>query len=51
MSEPDQRRALSNGQRQGEEYKRFESLVKRLVRVPKKEIDEQAAKHAARKRS
>lgn len=43
--------ASDNGQRPSEDYRRFESLTKRLVRVPKREIDEQAAKHAARKRS
>lgn len=34
-----------------EEYDRFESLVKRIVRVPKKEIDAQRKREAARKRS
>jgi hypothetical protein len=42
-----------NGQRPStsEEYGRFESLVKRIVRIPKKEIDAQRKREGVRKRS
>jgi hypothetical protein len=42
----------NNGQRPStsEEYNRFESLVKRIVRVPKKEIDAERKREAAKKR-
>jgi hypothetical protein len=33
------RKAVSDGQGTSQEYKRFESLVRRIVRVPKKDID------------
>jgi hypothetical protein len=54
MSDPDQRKgarhrkAASNGQ-PSPEYKRFEALMKRLVRVPKKDID--ARRDAEKKRA
>lgn len=52
MPEPAKRRnlgkAVSNGQPPSDEYNRFESVMKRLVKVPKKDID--ARREAERKR-
>lgn len=43
------RPAVSNGRGTSEEYERFESLMKRLVRTPKKDVD--ARREDERKRA
>ncbi len=40
------RKAASNGQPTSDEYKRFESLMKRLVRTPKPEAEKVKPKRA-----
>ena len=44
------RSAESNGQRRSDEFERFESLTKRLLRVPKKEISGQPARSSKKAR-
>jgi hypothetical protein len=47
-SDPPTKRQKPNADRPSEEYQRFERLTKRLLKVPKKDLEEQEAKEKKR---